>query len=76
MRFQIIDTADSSSLSLAHRALWTIACPIENEHVFDSYSGVLAVLRLLAFTALQKTGDKGLTYMASIENHHNRLNEL
>ncbi len=72
----ILLIVDSSSLSLAHRARWTIVCPIENEHVFDSYSGVLGVLRLLAFTALQKTGNEGLAYMAAIEDHHGRLNEL
>ncbi|WP_282091793.1 MurR/RpiR family transcriptional regulator [Epibacterium ulvae] len=72
----ILLIADSSSLSLAHRARWTTVCPIGNEHVFDSCSSVLGVLRLLAFIALQKTGDEGLAYMASIENHHDRLNEL
>jgi DNA-binding MurR/RpiR family transcriptional regulator len=73
---EILLIADASSLHLAQRARWTIVCPVENEHVFDSYSGVLGVLRLLAFTALQKAGKDGLAYMASIEDHHHRLNEL
>ncbi len=72
----ILLVADTSSLHLAQRARWTLACPVENEFIFDSYSGILGILRLLAFTALQKSGDDGLAYMASIEGHHSRLNEL
>lgn len=72
----ILLIADASSLHLAQRARWTIVCPVENEHVFDSYSGVLGVLRLLAYTALQKSGNDGLTYMANVETYHERLDEF
>jgi len=72
----IVLIIDTSSLHLARRARWTIVCLIENEHVFDSYSGVLGVLRLFAFTSLQQTGSEGLNYMATIEDHHRRLKEL
>lgn len=72
----ILLIVDSSSIHLAQRARWTIVCPVENEHVFDSYSGVLSVLRLLAFITFQKAGNDGLAYMATIESHHSQLGEL
>ncbi len=72
----IVLVADASSLRLARRARWTIVCPVENEHVFDSYSGVLGVLRILAFNTLQKSGSDGLAYMNRIEEHHERLKEI
>lgn len=72
----ILLITDESSLDLSPRTRWTIVCPVENGYVFDSYSGILGVLRLLAYAALQKTGPEGLAYMATIESHHGRLNEL
>lgn len=72
----ILLVADASSLHLARNARWTIVCPVENEHVFDSYSGVLAVLRLLAYTTLQKAGAEGIAYMETIEDFHERLEEM
>lgn len=75
-KVDILLITDASSLDLAQHARWTLVCPVENEHAFDSYLGVLSVLRLLAYAALNKTGRDGLAYMATIECHHERLNEL
>lgn len=57
-------------------ARWTITCPVENPYVFDSYAGVLAVLRLLAFESFQKLGKKGRAHLEAIEVHHEKLGEF
>ncbi|MHC4222102.1 MAG: hypothetical protein ACYST9_06740 [Planctomycetota bacterium] len=53
---RILLITDPSARVAPAYAQWTIACPVENPHVFDSYTGVLAVIRLLAFEAFRKSG--------------------
>ncbi len=67
---------DPSARHLPARARWTITCPVENPYVFDSYAGVLAVLRLLAFETFQKLGKPGRAYLQRVECHHERLGEF
>jgi len=67
---------DPSARGIPAIARWTITCPVENSHVFDSYSGVLAVLRLLAFETFEKIGKPGREYMQKIEARHEELAEF
>ncbi len=67
---------DPSARGIPAIARWTITCPVENSHVFDSYSGVLAVLRLLAFETFEKIGKPGREYMQKIEERHEELAEF
>ena len=57
-------------------ARWTITCPVETPHVFDSYSGVLAVIRLLAFETFRKAAKAGREYLEKIETQHEVLAEF
>ena len=67
---------DPSARGIPAFARWTIACPVENPHIFDSYAGVLAVLRLLAYETFDKTGKSGRDYMQQIEARHEELAEF
>lgn len=67
---------DSSSAGKIHHARWTIVCPVENPNVFDSYVGVLSVIRLLAYESFIKSGRKGQEYMVAIEHQHDVLSEF
>ena len=67
---------DPSARGIPAIARWTITCPVENSHVFDSYSGVLAVLRLLAYETFEKIGKPGREYMQKIEERHEELAEF
>ncbi len=57
-------------------ARWTITCPVDTPHVFDSYAGVLAVLRLLAYETFVKSGTSGRKYLENIEARHEQLGEF
>lgn len=67
---------DPSIREIPAFARWTITCPIENPHVFDSYAGVLAVIRLLSYETFRKTGKPGRDYMQKIEAQHEELAEF
>lgn len=73
---RILLITDPSARVAPAYAQWTISCPVENPHVFDSYTGVLAVIRLLAFEAFRKSGLKGRQYMEEIESRHETLEEF
>jgi DNA-binding MurR/RpiR family transcriptional regulator len=67
---------DPSVREIPAFARWTITCPVENPHVFDSYAGVLAVIRLLAYETFRKAGKPGRDYMQQIEAQHEELAEF
>jgi len=67
---------DPTGETLAEHARWKIICPVENPNIFDSYAGVLAVIRLLAYESFIKSGRKGREYMLAIEQQHNILSEF
>ncbi|SDE31161.1 MurR/RpiR family transcriptional regulator [Limimaricola pyoseonensis] len=73
---RILLVTDPSVRILPTYAEWTISCPVENPHVFDSYAGSMAVLRLIAFEAFQRSGAKGRAHLARIEAVHEGLDEL
>ncbi|EYD73115.1 MurR/RpiR family transcriptional regulator [Limimaricola hongkongensis] len=73
---RILLVTDPSVRILPTCAEWTITCPVENPHVFDSYAGPMAALRLIAFEAFQRSGAKGRAHLARIETVHERLDEL
>ncbi len=67
---------DPTGRELGKYARWVITCPVENEYIFDSYAGVLAVIRLLAYKAFLKSGRDGREYMLAIERQHDVLAEF
>lgn len=67
---------DSASASQMGHARWTIVCPVENTNVFDSYVGILSVIRLLAYESFIKSGRDGQKYMMAIEHQHDVLSEF
>lgn len=67
---------DPSIRVLPAFARWTIVCPVENQHAFDCYGGVLAVIRLLVYEAFQKSGKAGCEYMKQIEALHDGMTEF
>ena len=75
-KVRVLLIADPSVRGLPADAHWTIICPVENPHVFDSYAGVLAVIRLLAFETFKKSGPLGREYMEQIERNHDTLMEF
>ncbi len=73
---RILLITDPSARVVPSYAKWTITCPVETPHMFDSYSGVQAVLRLLAFESFKKSGVPGRQYMERMEEQHKRLGEF
>lgn len=73
---RILLITDPSARVVPSYARWTIVCPVETPHMFDSYSGVQAVLRLLAYESFRKSGKKGRTYMERMEAQHKDMGEF
>lgn len=73
---KILLISDPSVRILPSIVDWSVICPVETPHVFDSYSGPMAVLRLLAFEAFKKSGTQGRAYLSRIEAGHELLHEL
>ncbi len=73
---RVLLITDPSVRILPTYADWTITCPVENPHVFDSYAGPMAVLRLISYEALQRSGAEGRAHLARIETVHEHLDEL
>ncbi|MBK0325950.1 MurR/RpiR family transcriptional regulator [Rhodobacteraceae bacterium F11138] len=72
----ILLVTDSSARVIPAYARWIITCPVETPHIFDSYSGVQAVLRLLAYESYRKLGKASRTYMERMEALHSELGEF
>jgi len=73
---EVLLITDPTGQALSKHAKWKIICPVENPNIFDSYAGVLAVIRLLAYKSFIKSGKKGREYMLAIEHQHNILSEF
>ncbi len=66
----ILLLTDPSARVMPAFARWTLTCPVESPYLFDSYSGVQSVLRILAYKSFQKSGKQGRAYMEAIEARH------
>jgi len=73
---EVLMITDPSGKALSKHARWIIICPVENPNIFDTYVGVLAVIRLLAYESFIKSGQKGREYMLAIEHQHDVLSEF
>lgn len=73
---RILLITDPSARVVPSYARWTIVCPVETPHMFDSYSGVQAVLRLLAYESFRKSGKSGRNYMQRMEAQHKYMGEF
>ena len=73
---RILPITDPSARVAPAYAQWTISCPVENPHVFDSYTGVPAVFRLLAFETFRKSGSDRRQYMEQMESRYEILEEF
>lgn len=72
----ILLITDPSARVIPAYARWVITCPVETPHMFDSYSGVQAVLRLLAYESYRKSGKAGRAYMEKMEASHAEMGEF
>ncbi len=72
----ILLLTDPSVRGLPALARWSIRCRIDNPHVFDSYVGAMAVLRLLAVATLERLGRKGRARLQAVEALHETLGEF
>lgn len=66
----ILLLTDPSARVVPAFARWTLTCPVESPYLFDSYSGVQSVLRVLAYKSFHKAGKRGRAYMEAIEARH------
>lgn len=66
----ILLLTDPSARVVPAFARWTLTCPVESPYLFDSYSGVQSLLRILAYKSFQKSGKRGRAYMQAIEARH------
>lgn len=73
---EVLLITDPTGEALSKHARWKIICPVENPNIFDTYVGVLAVIRFLAYEAFIKSGQKGKEYMLAIEHQHDVLSEF
>lgn len=73
---RILLLTDPSARVIPKYATWTIFCQVQNDYMFDSYAGVMAILRLLACEAFRKSGKAGREYMHQVEQQHGVLSEL
>jgi DNA-binding MurR/RpiR family transcriptional regulator len=72
----IVLVADLSIREAPAEARHTLTCSVETPQTVDSYVGVLAVLRLVALSVLQKLDAAGRRHLERIETLHDRLSEL
>lgn len=70
---ELVLITDPSARVASPAARWRIACEVENPNVFDSYAGVLSVIRFLAFQTFLKSGRAGREHMQRIEACHEEL---
>jgi len=68
--------ADSSIREAPAEARWNITCRVETPQLLDSYTGVLAVLRLLAMETMRRLDGDARKHLAKIEDIHIALDEL
>lgn len=71
----ILYLTDPSARRTPAFATWTISCDL-GEFVYDSYVGVLSVLRFLAIEASRTAGPEGRHHLESIERYHEALHEF
>ncbi|MEF2548091.1 MurR/RpiR family transcriptional regulator [Aurantimonas sp. E1-2-R+4] len=73
---KVLLITDPSARVTPAYARWTIVCPVESSYPLDCYSGVLAVIRLLALETFKKSGKPGRDYLEKIEAQHEILGEF
>ncbi len=72
----VVLIADRSIREAPAFARWTLTCLVEMPQLLDSYAGVLAVLRLLAFETMRRLGVEARRRLETIEARHDALAEL
>jgi DNA-binding MurR/RpiR family transcriptional regulator len=73
---EILLITDRSMRAPLPAVRWTILCSVETAQPMDSYTGALAITRLLALETLRRLGPKARQRLGSIEAAQNRLREL
>nr|WP_272212291.1 MurR/RpiR family transcriptional regulator [Marinicella sp. W31]MDC2878204.1 MurR/RpiR family transcriptional regulator [Marinicella sp. W31] len=73
---RIVLIADRSVREAPAHATWTLYCAVETPQLLDSYSGAMAVLRLLALETMRKLGSDARHRLADIEQLHDTLKDL
>ena len=73
---EILLITDRSMRAALPAVRWTVLCSIETAQPIDSYSGALAITRLLALETLRRLGPRARQRLGTIEAAQNRLREL
>jgi len=73
---EILLLSDRSVREAPLRARWTITCAVETPQALDSYSGAMAVLRLIALDLIRQLGADARSLLQKIEQTHELLDEL
>ena len=72
----ILLITDRSMPALQPAPRWSFICAVETTRAIDSYTGVIAVTRLLALETMRELGEKSRNRLSTIEAAQAELNEL
>ncbi len=67
---------DPTARRLPSLVNWTLTVQTAGPFIFDSCSGAISLLRLLAVTALQRSGKLGRDHLKRVERQHEILGDL
>lgn len=73
---RIVLLADRSLRVVPALARWPVTCPVETGSSQDSYTGVMALLRLLVMRCAEALGEAGQQHLQAVEALRERLGEL
>jgi DNA-binding MurR/RpiR family transcriptional regulator len=68
--------SDNSIRSAPALARWTLTCEVRTPQSYDSYVGVMAVLRALVISVDNRLGKAGRDHLERVEAIHARLSDL
>lgn len=72
----ILYLTDTSKDKTRMYASWVIECDVAGQFLFDSYTAIMSVVRLLAITAYHQSGHKGRDFLKKVEQEHEGLKEF
>lgn len=73
---RVLLLADKSIRETPAEATWTLDCVVETLEFADSYSGAMALVRLLVLETARKLGKAGRDYLGEVEALRTDLGEL
>lgn len=73
---KVLLLADKSIRETPARATWTLDCAVETLEFADSYSGAMALVRLITLETARKLGKTGRDFLGEVETLRHDLDEL